>query len=284
LLVVIAIIGILVALLLPAIQAAREAARRAQCSNNLKQIGMAIMNYETNRRTFPPGRWSRDGNVGPDRSESDHVPGCPRYYSSVNAIFLVLPYLELNSIYEQAHFPPVIDSEWVLRQRPPVFVCPSDTARRFRDMASSESSKERAVSSYAMMSGTYGPPNINTHVKYDNNGMFFYCRAIRVKEVVDGLSNTIFGGEVYNGHLLEQDAMLYTGTRHALLRSTVNPINTPPGQGINYGGMNGAFCSRHPGGAHFLFGDCRVEFLNENTDPDIYDALATRNRKDKTSQ
>ncbi|MBN2580629.1 MAG: DUF1559 domain-containing protein [Pirellulales bacterium] len=280
LLVVIAIIGILIALLLPAVQAAREAARQTQCRNNLKQIGTAIMSYETNRQTFPPGRWSRDGYAGPDRSESDYIPGCHRYYSSVNAIFLVFPYLEFNSIYKQAHFPPIIDSNWVVRQRPSVFVCPSDTARPFRDATSID----KAVSSYAMMSGSNGPPSIGTSVKYNNNGMFFYCRAIRAKEVVDGLSNTIFLGEVYDGHLVEQDAMLYTGTRHAMLRSTVNPINTPPGKGLHYGDMNGAFCSRHRGGAHFLYGDCRVEFLNENIDPDVYDAMGTRNRKDKAHE
>ena len=60
LLVVIAIIGILVALLLPAIQAAREAARRTQCLNNLKQMGLAILNYESSRKCYPRGRWNLD--------------------------------------------------------------------------------------------------------------------------------------------------------------------------------------------------------------------------------
>src|SRR3954468_20387599 len=58
LLVVIAIIGILVALLLPAIQAAREAARRTQCLNNLKQMGLSILNYESTRKCYPRGRWN----------------------------------------------------------------------------------------------------------------------------------------------------------------------------------------------------------------------------------
>src|SRR5262245_46243833 len=64
LLVVIAIIGILVALLLPAIQAAREAARRSSCTNNLKQIGIATLNYENGRKQLPPGRIECDGDFG----------------------------------------------------------------------------------------------------------------------------------------------------------------------------------------------------------------------------
>jgi prepilin-type processing-associated H-X9-DG protein len=110
--------------------------------------------------------------------------------------------------------------------------------------------------------------------------MFFYCKAIRVKEVVDGLSNTIFAGEVYDGNLGEQNMRFCTATRHCGLRSTVNPINTPPGEGIaSTAGtypQNGAFCSRHRGGANFLFGDGRVVFLKDNIDLEVYQALSTR--------
>jgi len=86
LLVVIAIIGILIALLLPAVQAAREAARRMQCSNNLKQLGLAILNYESTFRYLPPGGWSRHARPFPDGA-------------SLHAI--VLPYLEQVGLREQ---------------------------------------------------------------------------------------------------------------------------------------------------------------------------------------
>jgi prepilin-type N-terminal cleavage/methylation domain-containing protein/prepilin-type processing-associated H-X9-DG protein len=283
LLVVIAIIGILIALLLPAIQAAREAARRAQCENNLKQFGVAYTNYEISDKKYPPGRWGCDDSYyktcpPPDRVDSS---------SGVSSFVLILPYLELQSIYKQCEFPPIKLSgsinpkhDWVVAQRPPVFVCPSDTARPWRDGYD----YHKATSSYAMMSGTHGPPGHGKSVKYENDGMFMYCTAIRAKEVRDGLSNTIFLGEVYDGHLIMVNNVWVQGTRHSELRSTVNPINTPPGQGIcdtagDYD-QNGAFASRHRGGANFLFGDGRVEFVNENIDLETYQALSTRYGRD----
>jgi prepilin-type N-terminal cleavage/methylation domain-containing protein/prepilin-type processing-associated H-X9-DG protein len=287
LLVVIAIIGILIALLLPAIQAAREAARRAQCTNNEKQHGVAFQHYESVRKTYPPGRWGCDGSDYP----TCPPVGRPDHESGVSAYVLLYPYLELQSIYKMCDFPPVVfnssinpNHEWVVSQRPPVFVCPSDTTKPFRE----DLTPPRAISSYALVSGTNGPPYISRAVKYENNGMFFYATAIRAKEVKDGLSNTLFEGEVYNGHLIDVDTMLTQGTRHAGLRSTVNPINTPPRAPIYFESgsirQNGAFASRHRGGANFLFGDGRVDFLNENIDLNVYRALSTRSMRDQISE
>jgi prepilin-type N-terminal cleavage/methylation domain-containing protein/prepilin-type processing-associated H-X9-DG protein len=286
LLVVIAIIGILIALLLPAIQAAREAARQSQCENNLKQFGVAYANYEISNRKFPPGRWGCDGSY----YKTCPPPSRPDSESGVSSFVLILPYLELQSLYKTCKFPPVVlDSStnpqhtWVAGQRPPVFVCPSDTAKAWRDGYD----YHKATASYAAMSGTHGPPGHGTSVKYENDGMFMYCTAIRAREVGDGLSNTIFLGETYDGHLIMVNNVWVQATRHSELRSTVNPINTPPGKGIcdTAGGydQNGAFASRHRGGANFLFGDGRVEFLNENIDINVYRALSTRNNRDSIS-
>src|SRR4051812_17050360 len=125
LLVVIAIIGILVALLLPAIQAAREAARRMQCLNNLKQMGLAILNYESTKKSFPRGRWDIDSNDStkhtvPDRSVAKS--------NDQSWQVVVLPYAEEQNIASQYDLKKAwfnTDNRLPVSYPLAVFVCPS---------------------------------------------------------------------------------------------------------------------------------------------------------------
>src|SRR3954470_19143797 len=103
LLVVIAIIGILVALLLPAIQAAREAARRMQCTNKMKQIGLAILNYESAKKQLPLAYTPNfTGPIGKGPCPGANTPGNLDNYKPHHFVLtFILPYLELQNIYDQ---------------------------------------------------------------------------------------------------------------------------------------------------------------------------------------
>jgi prepilin-type N-terminal cleavage/methylation domain-containing protein len=195
LLVVITIIGILIALLLPAVQVAREAARRTQCINNLKQIGLALANYESAKLTLPPGR------VGCDGINYDVCKGTPNHGRvGTSGFVMLLPYLEQTTLYNAFNFsrgPWLTNTEtapmggtWldvhqtVLATQLAVFRCPSDTSERFQTV----SSKNIACGSYAFCQGSYGPRNgiDQNKVKVNNNGMFLYKKTYPLSACRDG--------------------------------------------------------------------------------------------------
>jgi prepilin-type N-terminal cleavage/methylation domain-containing protein/prepilin-type processing-associated H-X9-DG protein len=294
LLVVITIIGILIALLLPAVQTAREAARRSQCSNNLKQICLALHGYHERKGCFPPG------SVEP----SDADPGDTG--SQLGVFFMLLPDLELNSLYDGVNWqnPPanIVYSPitWqndpknrlVIGTRPTVLVCPSDIGPPMEDeyhaVANYYSGGLSAVCSYAMVMGSIGPGNglFNPPGKYDNNGLFYLSRAHRIADVIDGTSNTLAVGEVLEGNTMNSSNVWFFGGRFLdTLRTTQEPINTKPAtgdffpsSGLSWGAkFNGSLGSYHPGGCNFGFADGHVTFLAENIPLAIYRALSTRN-------
>jgi prepilin-type N-terminal cleavage/methylation domain-containing protein len=231
LLVVIAIIGVLVALLLPAIQAAREAARRAQCANNLKQMGLAVLNYESTNGVLPAGSTSRDTRIdGP-------------YYSTWAVD--ILPYLELSNLYDQwktlvnantrdAGLPVPLAGGGPLQDRliqpiretfVPAYLCPSDIEIDL--LKSPESGPganlQWAPGSYRAMSGH--SLGMNGDHYWDNPlcaqlnhaasmpeqwrgamhtvaltpGLHRQFKPVELRQIVDGASNTFLIGEYHTG-------------------------------------------------------------------------------------
>ncbi len=290
LLVVIAIIGVLVALTLPAVQSARETARRMQCTNNLKQVGIALQNYHDTIGSLPPGRLGCDCNTGNGCGTAASI-----YRPGTSGFALILPQLEQQNLYDAIGWQkgavapatgcsgiPDGTAGWstgltqYLKARPKMFVCPSDVSEPM------SFDNTYATGSYAFMHGTQGPSfGTSQSMKHSNNGTFMYRSKIRFKDLEDGLSNTIFAGEVVEAHEEKSSNRWLVGSRHQdCLRSTENPINTKPGTGVVldlYGyKTNGAFGSKHPLGANFLYGDGSVGYMAQNLDLKIYRALATR--------
>ena len=305
LLVVIAIIGILVALLLPAIQAAREAARRSQCTNNLKQIGLAIINYETAVKEYPPGRLNCDAGSPYFDCRNDLVDQNAR--SSMSGFVLILPYLEEQALFDQAGIDQV-DAIWrwnatwksnparvaVVETRPPVYVCPSSTSLPIAETRADTSQFTDvaiATGTYAFAHGKRGPSwmadTAPLYVKTRNTGVFNYFRKVSPRQITDGLSNTMFAGEVLQAHTTGNRNIWSYGARLLdSMRTTECPLNTPPSsQDCDFFPVvppgsppqveNGAFGSEHPGGANFVFGDGRVDFILDSIADELYQAGAT---------
>src|SRR5437667_9117025 len=159
LLVVMAIIGVLVALQLPAVQMAREAARRTQCSNNLKQIGIALHNYHETLRALPPGRL---------RMMEEGKGRCFSAYGHL------LPFLEASTLYQQIDFnqsPEDAVNAVALNQTIPYFLCPSDGKKKLQG--------ESAVHNYPLSTGTTYPLPRQIPSGWPETGIFNEISATR---------------------------------------------------------------------------------------------------------
>jgi prepilin-type N-terminal cleavage/methylation domain-containing protein/prepilin-type processing-associated H-X9-DG protein len=256
LLVVIAIIGVMVGLLLPAVQAAREAARRTSCSNNLMQLGLAVHNFEFSMEHLPTGVVNPDG---PIRNEE--------IGQHVSWTVPLLPYIERTVVYrafDQAAgaYDPV--NRDVRSLNIPILECPSFYS----------SSAQEPYSNYA---GCHD--GSETPIDETNNGLMFLNSKIRYHEIVDGSSHTILFGELLP---TESELGWLSGTRATLRNASSINLQVPStssaparwprvvGQSVDPGSLTvGGFGSLHPGGANFVFADGSSRFLSESISSDL---------------
>lgn len=195
LLVVIAIIGILVGLLLPAVQAAREAARRMQCGNNIKNLALALHNYESANKKIPPAGFHNVGGVG---AASDSTSWGPSW------CVMILPQIEQSSLHSLYFFNSLRarDSNVAVGTKVPTFLCPSDNGDVTFDRITAVSAVTGVASkfargNYAVNGGAGNAFSTGDYGKANARGPFSTGGPpSNFAAILDGLSNTVFLSEL----------------------------------------------------------------------------------------
>jgi prepilin-type N-terminal cleavage/methylation domain-containing protein/prepilin-type processing-associated H-X9-DG protein len=269
LLVVITIIGILIALLLPAVQAAREAARSMQCKNNLKQQTLALLNYHEVHQVFPYD----SGGLGGD------------WWGWAT---MILPFMEQSGLYDQIDFglpyeypdPPGHFNNRHAKTLVPAYQCPSGQPNQLVTCCIQlPGEADVAETKYAAVSTSEAIPYALTPT---GDGVMFNNSKTAIRDIKDGTSNTFLVSEVD----FDQD----TDTLKTLYPSycpggkcfvgatwaTQNSVSTAYGLNGNTHVLNPGPQSRHPGGVHFGFCDGHVAFVNETINQATLSALTTR--------
>jgi prepilin-type N-terminal cleavage/methylation domain-containing protein/prepilin-type processing-associated H-X9-DG protein len=285
LLVVIAIIATLIGLLLPAVQSAREAARRMGCSNNLRQVGLAVAGHEGTTRVFPKGRAVRDPGGKPDANN--------KYPEAYSWAFRLLPYLEQVDLFRSyVATVPVDDvkNSVAMRTAVPNYFCPSRRApvsdRNFDNNDQPPIVKGVAAGGdYAANAGTYFnyfPPTENGGSDPRQAGPIHTFSKVKAAQVTDGLSKTFAVGE---RHIPPVDPSWNPDLIHKEQGDTAFfAADTPQTQfrDVSRGLADGSddrsarkFGSRHPSLVNFVFLDGHVEAIPTDIDRDVLRWYAT---------
>ncbi len=287
LLVVIGIIGLLIAMLLPAVQMVREAGRRTVCSNNVRQLALGLMNYESSHGQLPIGLRTFEGIGSGDG-------GAANQYYGMSWITRILPFIEQNAMWESAvedyrYSPIPFGSHRGMQTVLPTVACPSDPASG--QVQWTHEGYLVACTDYLGVHGT----NYQTH-----DGVFTYDLPIRLGEIADGQSNTLLIGERppstdfwYGWWYATGSGSRSTGDV-TLGVAELNLVHTPGGLGMGTylddcppgpyrftAGRNEQcntlhFWSYHSGGANIAMADGSVRLIPYSIEEPVMQALATR--------
>ncbi len=272
LLVVITIIGILMSMLLPAVQQIRSAARRMQCGSRMKNVALALHNYHTALGKFPPGWISK----GQGNGTRDPEWGWPA---------MLLPYVEQQALYDQLRvderrlFDVIAEGDnsqgqQLLQTTIPIYRCPQDDTpdilprdpedplgRKFDSNA--DMTFQPATSNYIGNNGFY-----DRGYDYRNNGVFYGNSRVRIEDIKDGTSNTFLVGErdyrCSAGTWIGSRNPPHTGMWGSYqVRARVSmQLNDPTNE--DHDTCTEGFSSAHTTGANFAFADGSIHFINEN--------------------
>lgn len=315
LLVVISVIGILVALLLPAVQSARESGRRSQCTNNMRQIGLALQGYHQHIEVLPPACIGNAAggctvDAGPS-NDVDNGGGC-----RLNYLALSLRYLEQDSLADLivTRSPctgTTASGCWSMaannnawKNFVPVFACPSDgNAMRETNYTGQSSTMARGnyacvAGSSSLRTGATAPTSAIWNVPWGQldkhaRGAMGAGGAAKFAQIQDGTSSTLFCVEVTAapsrsdirgvwafapGLTIYGPGGINVGTDQLLTGACVNyndNVTVMPCVTNSVGDLSITARSRHPGGCNAVLGDGSVRFLKQSIDQTVYDALRT---------
>lgn len=293
LLVAIGIIAILVALLLPAVQSAREAARRAQCGANLRQIGLAVSNYADSHQSLPIGRMPFY-----DPRFSGPKPQCTTTMIDKGPLIGILPYLEQRALFDSVNHDTSIfamENTTIFTVRVSTYLCPSDPgahqmirmpANMISPMAPDPPEGPWLVSgtNYAASFGSadvialpWRSPDckVPARLRAQADGTFTDVHPIRLSSITDGLSHTMFfseksitafaGLERSNPTARDSSGWWFSGNLPDSLFTAAYPPNSFRKVSVYaIEAVTGGASSMHPQGLHALMGDGSVRYVKES--------------------